>query len=108
MNISFFTYCPRELQTRFATHKLINSLKFYHPDISVILYEDKDINRIYKEYNVNLGNALPCMLLDAKRKNDLDYIVHVDSDSLCLGRLEEILKCDYEIASCRNNCDSHT
>jgi len=106
--IIFSTYCPESLQDRFGTKKLVNSFRYFHPENDIVVYGEEDINRVYQEYNVNLGNALPCLILDAKRKYDSEYVVHVDSDSLCLSRLDEILKFDYEIASARNNWDGHT
>lgn len=105
MEIIFTTYCQKHLQKRFGTYKLINSFRYFHPDIKIYLYEDDEINRVYREYNVNLSNALPALMLDAKRKFNSNYICHIDSDSLCLGRLDNILKLDYQIASCMNNPD---
>ena len=105
MKIGFFTYCNNYLQKRYGTHKLINSIKHFHPDIPVYLYEDEQINRVKEKYNADYGVLFSAILLEAKREYNLDYIIHIDSDSLCLGRLDEILKLDYEIASCLNNCD---
>lgn len=106
--IIFSTYCHDEYQERFGINKLVNSFKHFHPDHEIIVYGSKDIDRVYKEYGVNLSNALPCLMLDIKRKYNADFICHIDADSLCLSKLDEILNCDYEIASVRNNCDLHT
>lgn len=103
MKFSFFTYCDDEFQERFGTHKIINSLKYFHPNHNVILYGSKEIKKVHEKYNVNIGNALPCMMLEAKREYGLDYIIHTDSDSLCFGYLESILDFNYEVASVLNN-----
>lgn len=103
--IVFSSYCPEYLQERYGALKLKASFNFFHPEIPFILYGEKDINRVYKEYNVNLDNALPCLMLDIKKRFNAEYICHIDADSLVLGRLDHILNFDYEIASCLNNPD---
>lgn len=103
--IIFSSYCPENLQERFGAKKLKSSFQYFHPDIPFVLYGEEDINRVYKDYGVDLGNALPCLMLDIKRKYDAEYICHIDADSLVLGKLDKILDFDYEIASCLNNCD---
>jgi len=106
--IVFSSYCQTYLKKRFGANKLVTSFKYFHPNIPFVLYEDEDINRVYKKYNVNYSNALPCIMLDAKQRFDANFICHIDADSLVLGKLDSILEMDYEVASCRNDCDNHT
>lgn len=106
--IIFSTYCHDEFQHRYGMHKLINSFSYFNPNYQIVFYGSNDINRIYSEYNVNLSNALPCIMLDIKRRYNSEFICHIDADSLCLDSLDEIINCDYDIASVRNNSDFHT
>jgi hypothetical protein len=103
--IIFSTYCEDHLQERFGAHKLVNSFRYFHPYGEIILYGSKEINEVHKKYGVNYSNALPCIMLDIKQKYDSDYICHIDSDSLVLGWLKDIVTLDYDIASCLNNPD---
>lgn len=106
--IIFTTYCEDHLQERFGTHKLVKTFEYFNPHYKLVVLGTKEIQEIHKKYNVNYGNALPAIMLDVKRKYDSVYICHIDSDSLVLGWLKEIATLNYDIASCRNNCDSHT
>ena len=103
--IIFSTYCQDEVQSRWGMNKLVNSFKYYHPDYEIIVYGTSEINRVLKEYNAHWQTRLHYIMLDMIRKYDTEYICHLDADSLVLGRLDKILSCDYEIASCTNNCD---
>ena len=112
--IIFSTYCQSHLKERFGANKLINSFKYFHPNIPIVLYEDEELERVHKEYGWTNGlfrwgldNTYPvCIMLDIKRKYNTEYVCHLDSDSICFGKLDEITKCDYEIASVRNDCDN--
>jgi hypothetical protein len=109
MRVGFITNCDKHCQERFGTPKLINSFKYFHPDIPIYLYSDDDTSRVHKEYpGFSRMSALPCLMKDAKRKYNLDLICHLDSDSIVLDRLDEIIIGDYDIASVRNNNDRHT
>lgn len=103
--IIFSTYCQDHLQDRFGMHKLVNSFNYFHPEYKIVTYGSQDIDNAYKKYKVTFNQSLPCIMLDIKRKYDTEYICHIDADSLVLGKLDEILKMDYDIASCLNNED---
>ena len=106
MKIIFVTYCDSWLYEKFGCKKLINSFKYFHPDISIIWYNEKDTDRIMQE---NPGftrvSYTPIIMKEVKNKYNAEFVVKIDADSLCLARLNEILNCDYEIASVRNDGD---
>jgi hypothetical protein len=106
--IIFSSYCEDHLMSRFGTHKLKKTFEYFNPNYKLVVLGTKEIREIHKKYNVNYSNALPAIMLETKRKYDSTYVCHIDSDSLVLGWLREIVTLDYDIASCRNNCDSHT
>ncbi len=101
--------CDSWLMDSFAGYKLMNSWKYFHPEIPIIWYNENDTNRIMKENpGFDRVSYMPIIMKEIKKKYDAEFILHLDADSLVLSRLEEILKMDYEIAGVRNNSDFHT
>lgn len=104
--IIFSTYCDDHLQDRFGTKKLVSTFRHFNPEEDIVVYGSKDIKRVHEENGVDLSNALPYLMLDAKNNSGADYVCHLDSDSLVLGSLDGILKMDYDVCSSLNNADN--
>lgn len=106
MKFVFLTHCDSWLMDSFGGNKLIASFKYFHPDLEIVHLNEKYIEKIL---NNNPGfcrySMMPLTMLAIKRQYKADYVCHLDADSLVLGRLDEILKGDYEIAGVRNNND---
>ena len=106
MKIIFITYCDTWCYESFGCRKLINSFKYFHPGIPIIWYNEKETDRIIRENpGFTLTSYTPLIMKEVKNKYNAEFVVKIDADSLCLSRLNEILNCDYEIASVRNDCD---
>lgn len=103
--IIFTSYCHDHLAERFGLFKLQKTFEYFNPDQKLVLYSSKDIDRVYHEYNVNINNALPCLMLDVKKRFNTEFVCHIDADSLVFGKLDEILECNYDIAAPLNNHD---
>lgn len=91
--------------------KTINSLKYFHPEIEVCLYDTKEINRIKKEYDVpdNLWFSAPIVCMDYVKKHGMpDFLFKIGADSLILHKLDEVFDGDYDVACARTDNDYHT
>src|SRR3990167_779576 len=86
-----------------GTHILINSFKRFHPDIDLVVFRQDTIDRVFKEKNINFYMAKPTF---AKLLTPFyDLVVNIDADHIVLGRLDEILKGDYDIGCPINKND---
>lgn len=88
--------------------KTINSLKYFHPEIDVVIYGDKEIDSLKKKYNIDdsLWMSGPCLMMDYLDSNPApDLLVKIGADCLVLGKLDEIINQNYDVASPRNDSD---
>lgn len=101
--IVFYTYVSDEYYEGIGTPLLINSFKRFHPDIELIVFRQEIIDKVFTEKNLYFENAKPTF---AKLLTDsYDLVVSIDADTIITGRLEEILKNDYEVGSVTQVCD---
>jgi len=101
--IAFYTYVSDEYYEGIGTPKLINSFKYFHPDTELIVFRQDMIEKVFTENNLYFENAKPTfakLLID-----NYDLIVSIDADTVITGRLDEILKNDYEVGSVVQFCD---
>ena len=79
---------------------MINSFKYFHPDIDLVVFRQDIIDKIFKEKGINFYNAKPTF---AKLLTPYyDLIVNLDSDHVVLGRLDKILKGDFDVCGPSN------
>jgi len=98
--VVFFTFVSDNYYYPVGTFKMVNSFKRFHPDIELIVFRQDIIDKVFKEKGVNFYNAKPTF---AKLLAPLyDLVVNIDADSVCLGRLDEVLKQNYEVGSVMN------
>ena len=96
----FFTIVSDNYYYPIGCHKFITSFKKYHPDIDLVVFRQDMINKVFKEKGVNFYMAKPTF---AKLLvNDYDLVVNIDCDSAILGRMDEVLKEDYEVGGAWN------
>lgn len=96
MKTCFFTIVSDQVYYPGGTHILINSFKKFHPDIDLIVFRQDMVDKVFKEKGINFYQAKPTF---AKLLCDVyDLIVNIDCDHVITGRLDEILKGDYDIA----------
>lgn len=96
MKTVFFTIVDDNVYYPGGTHILINSFKRFHPDIPLVVYRQNTIDKVFKEKNINFYQAKPTfakMLYD-----EYELVVNIDCDHVITGRLDEILKGDYDVA----------
>lgn len=98
--VVFFTLADDRYYYPVGTTKLISSFKKFHPDIDLLVFRQDLIDKVFSEKKVNFYNAKPTF---AKLLTPYyDLVVNIDADSIVLGRLEEVLKDDYEVGAAWN------
>lgn len=103
MRSIFYTIVGDSYYNGAGTPILINSFKKFHPDIPLTIFRQDMIDRVFKEKGINFYNAKPTFAKLLSPHYDL--VCNLDADHVVLGRLEEILKGDYDIAAPINKND---
>lgn len=90
--------------------KAINSFKFFHPDIKFIHYSNKEIEDIILKYSLkkvdlNYRFVGPLIIKEVWEKENPDLLIKIGHDTLTLGRFNEILDKEYDVAAARNDTD---
>lgn len=83
-----------------GAHIAINSFKRYHPDIDLVVFRQNTIDKVFKESGCNWFTAKPVFAKLLMDKYDL--VVNIDADHVFTGRLDEVLKGDYEVGATWN------
>lgn len=97
---SIYSYSPHYHEMALA---LINSCKYFHPEIPIEFFEKDQIDKIMKERNIPRTVLLPFLGEILSEKYDL--VIHIDADSIITAPLTELLEEEYDFASVRNNND---
>ena len=100
--IVFYTLMTDDYYDKIGTI-FINSFKKFHPDIEMVVYRQEMIDEVLKEREIVFEVAKPIfakLLVDS-----YDLVVNMDADTIITGRLEEVLKNDYEVGSVVQLCD---
>jgi|ERR1017187_197988 hypothetical protein len=108
MKILAVTNCQECCKKNFGFYKLINSWKYFHPNIEIVNWDDKETERIKRDYkNFDLLSFMPIVMLEAKQRYNADLVIKIDSDSIILDKLTEIIDCNdsTQIFSVRNDGD---
>ncbi len=99
----FFTLVNNKYYRGAGTSKMINSFKYFHPDIDLLVYGEDTINKIFKEKNINFYMAKPTF---AKLLSPYyDLVVNADVDHIFTARCHEILRGNFDIAAPLNYND---
>lgn len=109
MKIVALTNIEDHIFESFGGRKCINSFKYFHPKIPIVLYDTKEIKRIENEYKgFDRLSFRPVLMYETKQKYNADLVIFIDADSIILNRLDEVLIGNYEVASVRNDPIQHT
>ena len=107
-NIIAITNCELYLSKRFGLDKCLNSFSYFHPDIPIYNWGDKETEEIKRKWvGFGLTSFMPIIMSEVKKKYNADLVIKLDADSIVLGRLSEIIDCDdgTEIFGVRNDGD---
>lgn len=102
----FYTFVSDDYYHPVGTPGLINSFKYFHPDIPLVVFRQDIVSKIinpqtkYLGGTVNWLNAKPVFAKILTEK--YDCVVNIDADSICTDRLDEVFTNDYDIGSVMN------
>lgn len=96
----FFTFVSDDYYYPIGTPKMINSFRYFHPDIDLVIFRDDVINKVFKEKGVNFYNAKPVFAKFLTPHYDL--VVNIDADTVITDRLDTVLAADYEVGCAWN------
>lgn len=104
MKAVFYTIISDSHYHGCRTDDFIRSFKKFHPDVDLVVFGQSEINRLFsRNPNLNFYNAKASFAKELY--NDYDLVVNIDADHIILGRLDEILDGDYDVAAPANyNC----
>lgn len=98
--VCFFTFVSDNYYYSVGTHILVNSFRYFHPDLDLIVFRQDMVDKIFEKTGVNFYNAKPTFAKLLTEKYDL--VVNIDADTIILGRLDEVLKEDYDVGAAWN------
>jgi len=102
-SIVFFSIVDDRFYYPAGTPQMINSFKYFHPEIDLVVFRQNMIDKIFKEKDINFYMAKPTF---AKLLTPYyNCVVNVDADHIFLDRCDSILEADYEIACPINKND---
>jgi len=114
MKKCFVTLCTdEEYGKNVCIEYLINSLKRFHPDIPLFIFNDGDLKKLvdadgWPETDPARKAYWYKSLVGTMLCNDYEAIAFIDADSTVVGDLSDIFDGDYDIAVVRNNSDLGT
>lgn len=97
MKTVFYSICGDSHWQGCRGDEFVESFKNFHPDIPLIVYREREIKDHFgKNPKLNFYNSKASF---AKLLyNHYDLVVNCDADHIFLGRADEILKGDYDVA----------
>lgn len=95
----FTIWCTKNYHDVIGLNNLINSLKYFHPEIpvEVVTTTPAEAGGIYEKYPIMMKPYSTLKFFD-----EYDLVVHMDSDCVVTGPLDEIFTEDYDVACVRN------
>ena len=81
-----------------------NSLKYFHPDIPFIVFNQQKIDEAQKE-RPNFMKLYGYPYIGLKLSKEYEMVIQMDADSIICGKLDELLNIDqqYDLACVQNN-----
>lgn len=108
MSIAFCTHCSDDWFYAGGCSKLINSAKYFHPDIPFIVFNNIELNIFNERHKgkLNWCNLMP--VVSSEVAKHFDKVIKFDADSMILGPLDGILEFTEDVCVVRNNNDFDT
>jgi hypothetical protein len=78
-----------------GTHIFVNSFKYFHPDIDLVVFRQNTIDSVFKDKNINFFQAKPTF---AKLLcKDYELVVNIDADHVICSYLDEVFDQNYDV-----------
>jgi hypothetical protein len=100
MKTVFFTIVDDKYYYPVGTHLMVNSFKYFHPDVDLIVFRQNTIDKVFGDKGINFYNAKPTFAKLLTPHYDL--VVNIDADTVITARLDPILNTDFEVGSVMN------
>ena len=100
--IAISTWCTDDYAELLGVDKLVNSIKYFHPDVYHVIVDTKMtevINQVFPWMRPIWMMAPTCSPLAQK----YDMVVHLDADAVVVGPMDELFNSDADIIGVRNN-----
>lgn len=100
--ILFVTWCTDDYVEYVGIQKLINSIKYFHPNVDCVIFDSDMTSKITEKYswikseNIWISPATCIPFVD-----DYDMIIYIDGDSTVTGSFNEIFNSTADIISTR-------
>ena len=100
---AIWTWISSEYSHIYPPANLSRSIRFFHPDIEHIVYSDNECNNIIKQFPWSTPFKYPLFSLMALER--CDATIHIDGDSLVVGKLDEMIALtkEFDFVGVRNN-----
>lgn len=97
------TWCTDDYSDFLGVDKLINSIKYFHPDVDCVVFNTEMSNKVYEK----------CLWIEPKKNKwmtppsclpfieDYDMIIHMDADSTVTGPMDEFFNSKADLVSSR-------
>ena len=107
-DIIICTHVSDHLYNSIGAHKLVKSIKYFHPELDLIVFGDETLNKIMDEDpRINWNNIHP--IVSYILTDHYKTIIHMDADSMLTDRIDELLEnvSKYDVIGVRNTNDYH-
>jgi hypothetical protein len=97
------TWCTDDYADFLGVNKLINSIKYFHPEVDCIIFNTEMSNQVYGKYSwiepkknkwMTPPSCIPFI-------ENYDMVIHMDADSTITGPMDELFNSNADIISSR-------
>lgn len=95
-------WCTDDYAELLGVEKLVNSVKYFHPDVDHVIFNTEMTNKVYSEcpWIQPIWMMPPTCLPFVE---DYDMVIHLDADAVVTGPLDELFASDADVIGVRNN-----
>lgn len=96
------TWCTDDYAELLGVEKLVNSIKYFHPEVDHVIFNTEMTNNVYSQYPwmkpiwMMAPTCLPYV-------EDYDMVIHLDADAVVVGPMDELFDSSADIIGVRNN-----
>lgn len=96
------TWCTDDYAELLGVEKLVNSVKYFHPEVDHVIFNTEMTNEVYAKYSwmqpiwMMAPTCLPYV-------EDYDMVIHLDADAVVVGPMDELFNSTADVIGVRNN-----
>jgi len=100
------TWCTDDYADFLSVQKLVNSVKYFHPNVDHVIFNTEMTEKAYAEYSwLSPVWMMPPTCIPFV--DDYDMVVHLDADCVVTGPLDELFESEADVIGVRNNNSFH-